>query len=278
MLRVSLVLALLVAFARGAAAQGYDPSLRRVASASKQPYPVVELVTMGVGSLIWERHGHIALCIVYEDPQQDACFNYGIADFRHPLAMTAGFFRGTHSFWVGKMDPSEMLAIYRYADRTIWAQALPLDAGQKTEVIDKLESDIQEDHRYYAYDHFWDNCTTRVRDILDHATKGALSSIPISPLPYVRWNESCLVLIPIDLAVLFLSGEKKVLYARVRVGMLALVALLLLVGVLRQPIWPELLWPLVPMATIGFWGFWKSGSETSKPSQGSDKSIKKSSR
>ena len=64
--------------------------------------PTIELVTMGVGSLIWERHGHIALCVHYDDPHDDRCYNYGIGDFYHPLRMAWGFFRGTGSFWVGK--------------------------------------------------------------------------------------------------------------------------------------------------------------------------------
>ena len=50
---------------------------------------------MGVGSLIWERHGHIALCVRYQDPRQNACYNYGIGDFHHPIGMATGFFRGT---------------------------------------------------------------------------------------------------------------------------------------------------------------------------------------
>jgi hypothetical protein len=358
-------------------------------SASAQPrpsdprdYPVVELVTMGIGSLIWERHGHIALCVRYADPREDACYNYGIGDFHHPLAMATGFFRGTHSFWVGKMDPRQMLNIYRYADRSIWVQPLPLTPEQKQKVIDKLERDILEENKHYAYDHFWDNCTTRVRDVLDGATDGALRNmkgpeghetyrdlarkgffgmripllitdiamgrvtdrvptyfekmflpdymreaaerlwgvkpIPIyerrgppplddgpsgrvlfalvillltapawitrllgkfertglavailpytflgfvltflaiiSPLPYVRANESCAVLIPFDILMIwFLAPRHRRLYARIRVGMVALVALLLLVGVFKQPIWPILLWPLVPAAVVGFW-------------------------
>ncbi len=354
--------------------------LRQVAADAHQDYPVVELVTMGVGSLIWERHGHIALCLDYGGPRVD-CYNYGVANFLHPLAMAAGFFRGTHSFWVARMDPEEMLWVYVHADRTIWVQPLPLTTDQKKQVEQKLQSDIREENKYYAYDHFWDNCTTRVRDIIDHATGGALSSmnepsdgrtyrdlaragfygmkIPllitdvamgrvtdreptywermflpdylreavqkkwgvtpvaiytrkgppasqdtssgrvlfalvlllltspawatrlwgrfqraglavalapqvllgtvfwflaiISPLPYVRWNESCLVLIPLDLAMLWLAPERRRLYARIRVGMLGLLALLMIVGVLKQPIWPELFWPLVPCAVVGFW-------------------------
>lgn len=345
-------------------------------------YPVIELVTMGVGSLIWERHGHIALCVRYADPREDACYNYGIGDFQHPIGMAIGFFRGTRSFWVGKMDPDRMLDIYRYADRSIWVQPLPLTPAQKKKVIDKLERDILEQNRYYAYDHFWDNCTTRVRDVLDGATDGALSRmegpvgtetfrdlarrgfygmrvpllitdiamgrvtdrvptyyermflpdymreaaerlwgvkpIPVyvrqgpppldhgpsgrvlfslvilvltapawatrlwgrfqraglavailpyaflgfvlcslallSPLPYVRVNESCFVLIPLDVLMIgFLSARHRRLYARIRVGMIALTAVFLLLGVFEQPIWPILLWPLVPAAVVGFW-------------------------
>lgn len=347
-----------------------------------QHYPVVELVTMGVGGLIWERHGHIALCVRYADHSQDACYNYGIGDFHRPIGMAAGFFRGTNSFWVGKMDPTFMLSIYRNADRTIWIQPLPLTDEEEQKIIAKLEYDIEDAHRYYAYDHFWDNCTTRVRDILDDATGGKLKKlvgppdsrtyrdlarggfygmripllitdmamgrvtdrvptyyekmflpdylreaaeqawhikpIPvyerrgpppltdgpsgrvllalvillltapawatrlwgrfqraglgvavvpyaflglvfwflaiISPLPYVRWNETCLVLLPTDiLMVWFLSPERRRLYARGRVVMLGLVALLMIAGVLKQPIWPSLLWPLVPAAVVGFW-------------------------
>ncbi len=371
--------------------------LRATNDKSGQDYPVIDLVTMGVGARIWERHGHIALCVDRGGTNVD-CYNYGVADFTHPLSMAAGFFRGTHSFWVAKMDPGEMLATYLYADRTIWVQPLPLNAAQKQEVIDKLEHDILDANRYYAYDHFWDNCTTRVRDIIDHAAGGALSSmkeptdgrtyrdlartgffgmrIPllitdiamgrvtdreptyyermflpdylreavqkrwgiepvavytrvgppplddgpsgrvlfalvllaltapawatrlwgrfertglavalapqlllgtvfwflaiISPLPYVRWNESCLVLIPLDLAMLWLPQLRRRQYARVRVAMIGALALLMIAGVLVQPIWPELLWPLVPAAVVGFW----PDEAAEAPAQESTKSEK----
>ena len=145
--------------------------------AKGQSYPVVELVTMGVGSLIWERHGHIALCVTYEHPGRDACYNYGVADFQHPAGMAIGFFRGTHSFWVDKMPPENMLWVYLHYDRTVWVQPLPLDDAQKQQVIAKLEHDVLRANRYYAYSHFADNCTTRVRDIIDDATHHALSTM-----------------------------------------------------------------------------------------------------
>lgn len=139
--------------------------------------PGVKLVTMGVGSLIWERHGHIALCTCGDGGRRDACYNYGIGDFAKPLDMAWGFLRGEDSFWVGKMNPVQMIAIYQLADRTVWVQDLPLTPAQEAKVVAKLESDILEENKHYSYDHFWDNCTTRVRDIIDDATGGAIASM-----------------------------------------------------------------------------------------------------
>ena len=75
----------------------------------------------------------------------------------------------------------------------------------------------------------------------------------ISPLPYVRWNESCLVFMPIDVLVLILGGDRKVRYAQGRVALLGLVAVLHLVTILKQPLFAPMLWPLIPLAVVGFW-------------------------
>jgi Domain of unknown function (DUF4105) len=343
--------------------------------------PVIELVTMGIGSLIWERHGHIALCVRYSDRSLDACYNYGIGDFQHPVSMGVGFFRGTNSFWAGEMDPRFMFSIYQSADRTIWVQPLPLSPDEVQKVIVRLKSDILEENKYYAYDHFWDNCTTRVRNILDDATGGKLSAMneppgtrtyrdlardgffgmrpallitdiamgratdripsyyermflpdymreaatklwgvePIvryqrrgppplndgpsgrlmlalaillitapawltrlwgrfgksgvafaivpaallglvfwtlaiaSPLPYVRWNESCLIFFPFDMLLFALPAAKARKYARGRVVSLVVIAALMLIGVLKQPLWAPWLWPMIPAVVVGFW-------------------------
>jgi hypothetical protein len=152
--------------------------------------PTVELVTMGIGALAWERHGHIALCIRWHDQRKDICYNYGIGSFHKPLSMAWGFFRGTDSFWAGEQKVEDLIRIYVGANRTMWAQPIPLTADQKKKVIEKLETDtapleghparpgrVPGKNLYYAYDHFWDNCTTRARDILDDATDHALLSL-----------------------------------------------------------------------------------------------------
>nr|MBA3455911.1 DUF4105 domain-containing protein [Deltaproteobacteria bacterium] len=71
----------------------------------------------------------------------------------------------------------QMIAVYQLADRTVWVQDLPLTPAQQAKAVAKLESDVLEENKHYSYDHFWDNCTTRVRDIIDDATGGAISSM-----------------------------------------------------------------------------------------------------
>jgi hypothetical protein len=42
---------------------------------------------------------------------------------------------------------------------------------------------VREENRYYYYDHFLDNCTTRLRDMIDQATHGALHAGADMPYP-----------------------------------------------------------------------------------------------
>ena len=168
---VMLALACAIAHAQPGAPPGASSNAPQVDT----DYPHIYLVTMGIGSLIWERHGHIALCVEYSQGAEPVCYNYGIGDFHDPLKMVWGFFRGANSFWAGKDAWRNMMAVYYQFDRTIWKQLLPLDAEQKQKVITKLEHDVLEENRYYAYDHFDDNCTTRIRNIIDDVTGGALA-------------------------------------------------------------------------------------------------------
>src|SRR5262249_40912182 len=48
----------------------------------------------------------------------------------------------------------------------------------------------------------------------------------ISPLPYVRWNETCLVLFPFDVLALVLPAAKRRRYAQGRLVMLGAIAVL----------------------------------------------------
>jgi hypothetical protein len=154
------------------------PVVREVAAppapASVRAGPLtVTLVTFGVGDAVWERFGHNALWIHDARTRSDVAYNWGLFDFEQP-----GFFRrfltGDTRYWMGGEDAFAMISAYRAAGRTITLQKLNLTPAQ-TEALDAfVKRNAQEANKYYRYDYFRDNCSTRLRDALDRSIDGAL--------------------------------------------------------------------------------------------------------
>jgi hypothetical protein len=183
--RIAVALALVLGIGAGVGLGGgvaqAQPTTDTVAAAEPgppaAPLPAVELYTFGVGSYLVEKFGHAALCLRY--PQRgdlDVCFNYGTTDFSDPIGMVWGFLRGKAKFWVSVDSPSGMVRHYKRLDRSIWVQRLPLSPDQARAVEAKLLADTADPNWHYAYHHFYDNCSTRVRDTIDLATGGAMKA------------------------------------------------------------------------------------------------------
>lgn len=138
--------------------------------------PKVALITIGRGAVIFEKFGHTALCLDYNEPDRETvCFNYGTTDFTMPaFTLTWNFIRGVQKFFVEPVPLDGMVRFYIHEDRTLERQDLPLTEAQARAVEAALLDDLKEENRYYVYDHFADNCTTKLRDIIDEATGGGL--------------------------------------------------------------------------------------------------------
>jgi hypothetical protein len=136
----------------------------------------VELWTFGRGDEVWSKFGHAALCIYVDWAPEGRCYNYGTGDFDNPVQLMTTFLRGRAIFWVSTQSAGGMKRFYQEQDRTIYVQRLPLSPERAEEMVDRLEHDVQPENREYVYHHYYDNCTTRVRDHIDVVTDGALSA------------------------------------------------------------------------------------------------------
>lgn len=146
--------------------------------------PTIELLTFGVGARIFEKYGHAALCLRYHQPEHPpVCFNYGVTNFAAGSAIAWNFLRRQQKFWVEPTSERSMYSFYDGEDRDIWRQVLPITGADARAIEARLWHDIREDNRYYDYDHFLDNCTTRLRDMIDQATHGALRAGADVPYP-----------------------------------------------------------------------------------------------
>jgi hypothetical protein len=142
--------------------------------------PRVQVVTMGEGDALYERFGHAALRVT--DERSDLVYNFGTTDFNQPHLFRE-FLRGHVKFWVSVGSWQETIRFYSGEDRSIWLQDLHLSEAQQQWLADRLRWQALPQNRYYDYDHFWDNCTTRVRDLVDQASGGVVRAQLATPWP-----------------------------------------------------------------------------------------------
>jgi Domain of unknown function (DUF4105) len=138
----------------------------------------VFLMTMGAGADIEERFGHNAIWIRDTVARSDLVYNYGTFEFPRGIPALIGFgvrfAMGPPQYWLGVSDFDNTMLAYRMRQRSLSAQELNLAPAQRADLASRLATNALEANRFYAYDYFRDNCSTRVRDILDLELGGAL--------------------------------------------------------------------------------------------------------
>ena len=154
----------------------------------------VYLLTMGPGDEVWEKFGHNAIWVHDPGRGTDQAYNYGMFDFRQENFIL-NFARGRMNYWMEGFDAFITLDHYRMQNRSIWAQELNLTPAQAGAVRDLLEWNQRPENRFYRYDYYRDNCSTRVRDIVDRVLGGALKRATAGAASGVtyRWHSRRLV-------------------------------------------------------------------------------------
>lgn len=126
----------------------------------------ISLMTVAPGEFVYSTFGHSAIRV--KDPAQrfDRCYNYGTFDFEQPNFLLK-FCRGKLLYNLD-IEPYRSFEYGNLQDRRpMREQLLNLDQKQKQRLYDLLEENYKVENRYYKYDFFYDNCATRIRDILE---------------------------------------------------------------------------------------------------------------
>jgi hypothetical protein len=135
------------------------------------------LVTVNVGNNVWDNFGHTALRMIDDTTATDLLFNWGLFDTSVGYTRFAtNFALGIMNYQLGVSPPAWEFGRYEREGRTVWQDRLRLSNSQKQILYQRLAWNIRPENIVYAYDYFYDNCTTRVRDYLDEALSGLLSS------------------------------------------------------------------------------------------------------
>lgn len=153
-----------------ASAQPSQPS-----AAPLSPTLQVFLVTMGEGQYYWEKFGHNALWFYDSAQGVDLAYNWGTFDFNEP-GFLGRVLSGNMRYWVDTVPSAILFDYYRYSDRTIIVQRLNFTPEQAARALQFSRWNALEENKYYRYDYFLDNCSTRVRDVIDLALGGGFRS------------------------------------------------------------------------------------------------------
>jgi hypothetical protein len=134
-----------------------------------QTLPEVSVLTCSPGKEIYSIYGHNALRLHY-DNQRDYIFNYGTFDFRTPN-FTLKFLRGKLPYHLTVNNYEDFINEYTYQGRSVTEQILNLDSVQKIKLVGFLDNNMKPENREYKYDFFFDNCATRIYDVIQVATE-----------------------------------------------------------------------------------------------------------
>lgn len=133
----------------------------------------VALVTFGPGDAVHQYFGHNALLI--GDTQRDTELLYNFGMFGFGPDMLPKYLQGQLMFWSAATAVEPTYQHYAADNRSIRVQELELSPARRRVLADALDRAIQPAHRHYLYHHYENNCSTRVRDLIDEAVGGQLS-------------------------------------------------------------------------------------------------------
>jgi hypothetical protein len=133
------------------------------------------LVTMYPGDELFTGFGHIAFRILNEEEGIDDVYDYGTYDYEDP-ALGWKFLIGTLKYYCSNTTYQQMLDWYSEDFGGILLQELNLTQEQAATLVARVRHDCLPENAAYKYHHFFNNCSTKLRDILDGFVDGQLGA------------------------------------------------------------------------------------------------------
>lgn len=132
----------------------------------------VSLLTCSPHDEIYSLYGHTA--IRYEDKasKTDIVVNYGMFSFKKPF-FVARFVLGLTDYEMGIQDFNDFCYEYQYFGSQVTQQEINLTPEEKGLLLKALQ-DNYANARVYRYNYFYNNCTTKARDIILKSINGKI--------------------------------------------------------------------------------------------------------
>ena len=150
----------------------------------------VTLITYEQGGSIYERYGHNAIWIHDAATGTDEHYDYGRFSFQQENFVLR-FLQGRMWYSMGfESNLAGIVGAYVAQGRKVWMQELDLPPQEKVRLREFLAWNYHPENRDYAYDYYRDNCSTRIRDVLDRALGGAIRRFGETPSGWTWRDET----------------------------------------------------------------------------------------
>ena len=133
----------------------------------------ISLLTCSPGNELYSAFGHSAIRVQDRLNEVDVVFNYGTFDFEQE-GFYINFVRGKLMYFLDLDAYTSFYNQYLAEGREIRELGLLLTATEKENILKFLLWNSRRENKFYAYDFFWDNCSTRVRDVFSNELKNKL--------------------------------------------------------------------------------------------------------
>lgn len=134
----------------------------------------VSLLTCRPRQNVYSLYGHTA--IRYEDLRRgiDVAVNYGMFSFDKPFFVLRFVF-GLTDYEMGIENFEDFKSHYAPSGCGVWQQEINLTPAEKEALANAIALNYEPQNRVYRYNYFYNNCTTKARDIIEKNINGKIS-------------------------------------------------------------------------------------------------------
>lgn len=138
----------------------------------------ISLLTCTPGEELYSTFGHSALRVSDTVSNTDIVYNYGTFNFDEPGFYTK-FIRGKLMYFLSTENVPDFQYAYQMENRGITEQVLNLSCSEKVNIVKLLQANLMSENKFYKYDFLFDNCTTRLRDLVENTADSKVDFRPV---------------------------------------------------------------------------------------------------
>jgi hypothetical protein len=128
----------------------------------------ISVITCGPGTELYTAFGHSAFRVRDTSLGLDRIYNYGTFDFNQPN-FYGNFAKGDLLYFLNTTETARFLRVYYHEKRWVKGQVLDLNPTDNQRVYEYLEKNTLPENREYLYDYFFNNCSTKLYDVVNYA-------------------------------------------------------------------------------------------------------------